>query len=149
MMWRSGYRRPMWSRRRLWRDMRDLQNDMDFLLGGTLGPMRVSFPPINAWQNDDGIVLTAELPGIDSEDLNISVEGETLTLSGNRQVDEMPEDVEFHRRERSHGEFSRTIQLPFKVDVDSVSAEFTNGVLRVELPRLPEEKPRKIQLHNS
>lgn len=144
MMWRNIYRRPAYPRRIMWRNMRDLMNEMDFMLGGTRGPVYVKYPPVNAWNNDEGMIVTAEIPGVDPEELNISVVEETLTLSGARKSEDLPENAQYHRRERGSGQFNRTIQLPYKVDVDNVSANFDNGVLRIELPRLPEEKPRKI-----
>ncbi len=140
------YRRSAWPRRMMWRGMPNMQDEMDFLLGGTRGPNRNRFPAINSWRNDDGIIITAEVPGVAPENIDISIEGETLTLSGSRNDDELPEGVEYHRRERGRGEFTRRFELPFSVDVDSVEATFSNGLLRLILPRVPEEKPRKIEI---
>jgi HSP20 family protein len=78
------------------------------------------------------------------DDLEITVLGETLTLSGSRNAVEVEEDVTYHRRERGQGAFTRTVELPFRVDGDHVEAKFRNGVLHVTLPRIEEEKPRKI-----
>jgi HSP20 family protein len=146
MMWRNMYRRPAWPGRVMWRGLPNMQDEMNFLLGGTRGPNHVRFPAINSWQNDEEIILTAEVPGVAPDSIDISIVGETLTLSGSRIDDELPEGVEFHRRERGHGEFSRTFELPYKVDVDSVEAQFQNGVLRLIMPRVAEEKPRKIEI---
>jgi HSP20 family protein len=131
----------------IWQDMRRMQRDMDFLLGGTRGPIRRSFPTINAWVNDEGVAITADLPGVDPESIDISITGETLTLSGDRTSDELPEGVKYHRRERKFGEFSRALELPFKVDVDAIDARYENGVLQMTLPRVPEEKPKKITVN--
>jgi HSP20 family protein len=130
----------------MWRGLPNMQDEMNFLLGGTRGPNQVRFPAINSWQNDEEIILTAEVPGVAPDSIDISIVGETVTLSGSRIDDELPEGVEFHRRERGHGEFSRTFELPYKVDVDSVEAQFQNGVLRLIMPRVAEEKPRKIEI---
>jgi HSP20 family protein len=126
--------------------MRDLQNEMEFLLGGTRGPIRKEYPMINAWVNEDGLIVSAELSGVDPEEIDISVVGDTLTLNGTRNGEDLPDGAEYYRRERGHGEFTRSLNLPFKVDVDGVEASFVNGILKLELPRLPEEKPKKILL---
>jgi HSP20 family protein len=121
---------------------------MDYLLGGTSGPRRVKFPAVNAWVNDEGINLTAEIPGVDPESINITVSGDEVSLSGTRNLEDLPEDIKFHRRERGFGEFVRTLNLPFEVDADAVEAKFHNGVLNIKMPRLPEEKPRKIEVRS-
>jgi HSP20 family protein len=146
MIYRNDYRRMMMPRRVMWRGMRDLQNEMEFLLGGTLGPVRRHYPMINAWMNEEGLIVFAELPGVNPDELDISVVGNTLTLSGSRNSEALPDNTEHYRRERGHGEFSRSLTLPFKVEVDGVEATFENGVLKLELPRLAEEMPRKISL---
>ncbi len=146
MIYRNDYRRLMMPRRFLWRGMRDIQNEMDFLLGGTRGPSRQHYPMINAWMNEEGLVILAELPGVNPDELEISVVGNTLTLSGPQNSEALPENAKHYRRERGHGEFSRSLTLPFNIDVESVGATFENGVLKLELPRLPEEMPRKISL---
>ena len=146
MIYRNEYRRVMRPRRVMWRGMRDLQNEMEFLLGGTRGPIGKEYPMINAWVNEDGLIVSAELSGVDPEEIDISVVGDTLTLSGTRNGEDLPDGAEYYRRERGHGEFTRSLDLPFKVDVDGVEASFVNGILKLELPRLPEEKPRKILL---
>jgi HSP20 family protein len=106
-----------------------------------------TFPAINVYTNkDEGILVTAELPGIHTEELNISVTGDTLTLSGSRQSEEMPESAQYHRRERGFGEFNRTVQLPFAINKEKVEATVQSGVLQVTLPRAEAEKPRQISI---
>ena len=146
MIYRNDYRRVMRPRRAMWRGMRELQSEMEFLLGGTRGPIRKQYPMINAWVSEDGLIVSAELPGVDPDEIEISVVGDTLSLSGTRNGEDLPDGSEYYRRERGHGEFTRSLDLPFKVDVDAVEANFVNGVLKLELPRLPEEKPKKITL---
>lgn len=146
-MWRYVYRRPAWPTRISWRNPQDFQGNMEFLLGGTRGPVQSRFPLINGWVNDESLIITAELPGVDPDQIDISILDENLTLSGSRDNEELSEGLEYIRRERNNGKFSRTIELPFRVDVDEVKAEFQNGVLRIELPRLPEEKPRKVNVN--
>jgi HSP20 family protein len=146
-MWRMVYRRPAWPRRMLWRDLNGFQGNRDFLLGGTRGPIQSRFPLINGWVNDDGLIVTAEIPGVEPEDIEISIIDESLIISGSRDDEELAENSQYIRRERPSGKFSRTIELPFQIDVDAVQAQFQNGLLRIELPRIPEEKPRKIKVN--
>jgi len=108
-----------------------------------------SFPALNIWSNEDELIITAEVPGINPEDLDISVVGDSLTLKGAREVEELEEGARYHRQERGYGNFSRTVQLPFPVDIDSVNAKFTNGVLEINLPRAEADKPRKIAVKSA
>jgi HSP20 family protein len=103
-----------------------------------------SFPALNIWSNEDELIVTAEVPGINPEDLDISVVGDNLTLKGERRSEELEEGARYHRQERGYGSFSRTVQLPFPVDIEKVNAKFTNGVLEIGLPRAEADKPRKI-----
>ena len=102
------------------------------------------YPAVNVWTNEDGLVITAEVPGVNPDAIVISVVGETLTLSGEREPEVLTEGVRYHRQERGHGKFNRSIQLPFPVNVNEVEATFKNGVLSVALPRAEKDKPRKI-----
>jgi HSP20 family protein len=126
--------------------MERLQRDMNQLVGG-LGSRVVtpaSFPAMNVWTGDDTAVITAEVPGVSADEIDISVVGETLTLSGERKPEDLEGGVRYHRRERGGGRFSRSIELPFRVDADKVEAAYDKGILRVTLPRAEADKPRKI-----
>jgi HSP20 family protein len=131
-----------------WRELEQVQREMDRVFSefANRGGRQVSlgYPAINIWANQEGVVVTAELPGVKSEDIDISVVGDTLTLSGNREPVQLQENERFHRRERRYGKFTRTFELPFKVEADEVNAVFERGVLHISLPRAEEEKPRKI-----
>jgi len=107
-----------------------------------------SYPAINLWTNEDGQMISAEMPGVRPEDLNIDVTGDALSISGERKPDETVKDARYHRRERGYGSFSRTIQLPFMVDTNKVEASFKNGVLLLNLPRAEADKPKKIVIKN-
>jgi len=104
---------------------------------------------MNVWSNDEGLFITAEVPGVSNEDIDISVIGDTLTLTGNRKPDEIDENTRYHRQERGYGNFSRSVQLPFPVNVSKVDATFHNGVLSIALPRAEEDKPRKIAVKSA
>jgi HSP20 family protein len=129
-----------------------MQKDMDRLFGNMTASRRrtaPSFPAINVWAGEDKAKITAEMPGVSNDDLEINVTGDTLTLSGVRNADALPEGARYHRQERRYGEFNRSIQLPYTVDVNKVKAVFKNGVLSVELPRVEAEKPKKITVKAS
>jgi HSP20 family protein len=104
------------------------------------------FPAVNVWVNGEDAVMSSEIPGINREAIDISVSGNTVTLSGTRPASERKEDESWHRHELWHGDFSKTIQLPFNIDANKVHASYKNGVLHVSLPQMEAEKPRKIQI---
>jgi HSP20 family protein len=129
-----------------WREMRRMQREMDRLMNrmGTGLTVAPGYPAMNVWINEDGAIVTAELPGFDPDALDISVVNDTLTLSGNRCADEPGEGATYHRRERRCGKFTRSFQLPFLVEGAEVEASFEQGVLKIELPRAEADKPKKI-----
>lgn len=135
----------------VWREMDRLQQEMNRVFEN-YAPARLrtapGYPAINLWANEENLLLTAEVPGIAPESLDISVVGETLTLNGERQLEEVTEGVRLHRQERGYGKFSRTVSLPFPVDVNKVEATFKNGVLHISLPRAEADKPRKIAVRS-
>lgn len=126
-------------------EVRRLQDEVNRLFSSYQFAPSASFPPVNAYANEDGIAITAQLPGVAQDDLDISVFRDTLTLRGKR-VPEVSEREAYHRRERGYGEFVRNISLPFRVDPDRVEATVQDGVLRVSLHRPEEDKPRRIKV---
>lgn len=142
--------RPFGSWTSPWREMDRLRRQMNRLLADWPRWSRLSaapcYPAMNVWTNAESAVVTAELPGVDPEDIDISVQDDTLTLRGTREQDEVPEGATYHRRERGCGTFTRALRLPFRVEADGVEAAFKNGVLRVTLPRAEEDKPKKIAI---
>jgi HSP20 family protein len=128
---------------RLRRDLDRLLADWPERAGGSMAP---GFPAMNIWTDEDSAVVTAELPGVSIEDIDISVEKDTLTLRGGRRPEDLEEGVTYHRRERRSGGFNRAFRLPFHVDAEKVEAEFKNGVLSIVLPRAEADKPRKIAI---
>jgi HSP20 family protein len=105
-----------------------------------------SYPAINIWTNDDGQLISAEMPGVNPNNIDIDVTGDALSISGERKPDEVAAEARYHRRERTYGSFSRTVQLPFMVDTSKVEANFKNGVLMINLPRAEADKPKKITI---
>lgn len=102
-----------------------------------------SFPAFNIWSDEDGAVLTSEIPGVGIENLDITVSGKEIAITGARK-ETAAENARFTRHERPSGQFSRSFQLPFQIDSGRVAAKLTNGVLRIDLPRAETDKPRKI-----
>ena len=105
-------------RRSIWNEMDRLQREMNRLMDGFNESTRSEFPPINVWANEEHAMITAELAGVSSDALDISVVGDTLTLSGERSQKDGDEQRTYSRRERWQGKFSRTIQLPFRIDAE-------------------------------
>jgi len=136
----------------VWEEMDKLQKEMNRMFDSAFTnrlndrPLNShDFPAMNVWTKaESGQVITAEIPGMNVDDLDIKVVGETLTISGSRQVPVDDENVRYHRQERGYGSFTRTIQLPFPIDVDKVEANYEKGVLKIWLPRAESDKPRKI-----
>lgn len=104
------------------------------------------FPPINVFQQGDGILAIIELPGVDKKDLQIQAKENTLRISGKKAVD-YPDGVSVHRRERVFGEFDRTLSLPVRLDPDGIKAEYRDGILALFLPRAERDKPRTIRVN--
>ncbi len=126
-------------------ELRRLQRDVDRAIGGA-GAVDEPFPALNIYSTSEEVLLTAEVPGIDPKELSISVNGNRLSLEGERQAEEINQQVVCHRRERGTGSFARTVLLPFNVESDKVTASYRNGVLSVKLPREETAKPRKIAI---
>jgi HSP20 family protein len=102
------------------------------------------FPLLNVRKKDDAFVVTAELPGMNTEDLEIKVEGDTLSLTGQRKPHDLGEGVSYHRRERTGGRFQRSLALPNRIDADNVKASYKDGVLKITLPIEKAELPKHI-----
>ncbi len=130
-----------------WSEFGDFERAMNRVFGD-LYPTRAEYPPINIWTGQDDVVLTAELPGLEPDDLDISVQENTLTLRGapKGKESEPREGETMHRRECVRAGFSRSWRLPFEVDGDKVDAKLENGILKLMLPRSEASKPKKIEV---
>ena len=112
--------------------------------GGTTAS-RGTFPLINVFRQADDFVVTAELPGVNKEDLEIQIQKKQLRLAGKKSID-FQEGASVHRRERLGGSFDRTITFPVAVDAENAKAEYRDGVLKLSIPRSPSEKPRTVTI---
>lgn len=108
------------------------------------------YPPVNLTEDKDGYVLTAELPGVAPDAVDVTLEGSTVTISGQRKIDyAASEGTAVHRRERQSGTFRRAFELPAEINVDAVKATHKNGVLTLSLPKADSVKPRQIAVEMS
>jgi HSP20 family protein len=103
-------------------------------------------PPVDVYESHDAIVLKADLPEMTENDVDISVEGNTLTIKGERKREAEGEERNYFRVERSYGTFTRTFTLPPTVDPAKIEATFSRGVLKISLPKREESKPRQIKV---
>lgn len=128
-------------------EMRRMQDEINRLFDSLESATATAgFPPINLWVGDDSVVVTAEVPGVAREDIDLRVQEDTLTIQGQRKPEFEEDKVTWYRRERAYGNFSRTVELPFRIDPDKVQARFTNGILEVEMHRPEADKPKRIQI---
>jgi HSP20 family protein len=130
-----------------WGGFGALRREMDELFDrfGALAPglARGAFPALNLYETDDAFVLTAEIPGVSPEELEVSLEGSTVTLRGERRL-ASEEGASVHRSERTSGAFRRAIDLPVPIDGDKAEATHRLGVLTLRLPKAPEHRPRQV-----
>lgn len=104
---------------------------------------RMSYPPVQMLERNDNVVITAELPGLSKDEVELSVLGDTLTIAGEKKLP-AEEGVTYIRHERPHGKFRRLIDLPYPVEQNKVSATYKDGILTIILPKAEEAKPRQI-----
>ena len=129
----------------LFGQMRRTQSELNRMFGIGL-VAGIDYPSLDVWAGAEGMIVTAQLPGIDPDQLEVTVHQDTLTLKGSRPDAEIEGEAVCHRRERVHGAFQRDVVLPLRVDADHVSARYEQGILRLELPRPPEDKPRHLKI---
>jgi len=128
-----------------------LQRELERMLAAAFGaPTGVAsitgvYPAVDVFDAGEQYVVTAELPGVRKDDVEIEVEDDTLTLRGERKVPPLDEKAAWHRRERPSGRFRRVVRLA-RLDSESAAAEFKDGVLTVRLPKAKEIRPRKVEI---
>ncbi len=142
---RPFYRNP-------WVEFEKIQQEMDrlargFMHGGDRGRERATvYPPLNISEDENNIYVQAEVAGVAPEDLDISLEEDTLTIKGQRRPVPVEEKVSYHRREVEYGRFNRAVTLPTRVKADGVTARSRDGILTITLPKVEEVKPRRIMV---
>ena len=136
------------------RDLSVLQDRMNRLFSEAYTPRQSDdlmnrgtwTPAVDIFEVDGALVLKAELPDMKRDDIDVSVENNTLTIRGERRLDQEIKQESFHRIERAYGTFARSFSLPNTVDAAKIVAEYKNGVLTVKLPVREEAKPRQISI---
>lgn len=142
-------RRPSLMRnghRSIFADFERIQRDLDKLMATSFGISPAGFPAIQFFQNDNGYLVRADVPGLAPEALEITILGRQLTIKGERAGVSEDHEVDYHLRERRSGAFSRTLTLPKHVDANLVQATFADGVVEINLPLAATEQPRRIEI---
>ena len=104
-------------------------------------------PRVDIYEDEDAIVLKAELPGVEKDNIVVDVEGRVLTLKGERSSDNEVQEESYYRRERTFGSFERRFNLPDNVDPEKITADYKDGILKLGIPKPEENKPRQITVH--
>ncbi|MBI5116853.1 Hsp20/alpha crystallin family protein [Candidatus Poribacteria bacterium] len=134
---------------------RDLQEEINRLFDFSLGRRPLErmglfegewAPAIDMYEDENKVVVKAELPGLTDKDIDVNIMNGTLTVKGEKKKEEEKKEHGFYRLERSYGAFSRSITLPAAVDAGKVTASFKNGILEIELPKKEEAKPKQIKV---
>jgi HSP20 family protein len=141
-------------------DLTNWERDMDRMMDDFFGrrmrswwPERwfgreseITIPSLDVYEEKDDIVVKAELPGMDKNDIEVNISDSHLTLKGEKKKEEKVEEENYYRCERSYGSFLRTVDLPAEVQADKIKASFKNGILEVRLPRSEESKTKEIKV---
>ena len=140
---------PFWGTRSPLYELDRMRREMDRLFADlpteSYRPLRAGvFPLVNLTEDKDNYYVRAELPGLAAKELDISVTGNNLSITGERKIPSEGENVKYHRREREAGRFSRIIGLPGEAGVDKVEAHLANGILTVTVPKAEAAKPKQI-----
>ena len=125
------------------REMAAIQRAANSLFRDFATRGRVSYPPLEVVDKTDEVMVVAELPGVNKDEVEITVLGDTLTITGEKKLP-AEKDVTYIRHERPHGRFRRSVDLPYAVDHTKVAATYKDGILTITLPKAEEAKPRQI-----
>jgi HSP20 family protein len=138
------------------RDLMNLQDEVNRLFRrsffrevepGTRAESSATWAPaLDMYESDSALTVEAELPGLEAKDIEISLEDDILHIKGERKFTDEVKEENYHRIERAYGYFERNVPLPRKVDKDKVAATVTDGVLKIEMPKAEETKPRQIPI---
>ena len=133
-----------------WADFERMRRELDALFQGTgseYGGRATVFPALNVSEDSANIYVRAEIPGVSAGEVEISIEGDTLTIRGERKTCTADEKHSYHRRELECGRFSRAVALPTKVQVDKIEATAANGIVTITLPKAEAVKSRQIKVN--
>ena len=148
--------RPMGQSVERWdpfREVGDFQSELNRVFDGFFGRTgtmpggdRVWAPAVDMYETKDDLVVTAELPGVNEKEVQLSITGDVLSLRGERTLNQDTSQENFHRGERWYGRFERHLSLPISVQADKVKATYRDGVLTITLPKAEEIKPKSIKI---
>lgn len=144
-----------WARREGFNDLESIQSEMNRLFNTSLSRwfndeknlLESTWSPlIDIQESKDDIIVTADVPGITKDDINIEIHGEILTIKGEKKHEKEEKEKDFIRTERFYGNFSKSISLPCEIDAAKAEASYKDGVLKLSLPKKEEAKPKQIQI---
>jgi HSP20 family protein len=142
-----------------WNPMRDMfsfRHQMNHLFDDVFGSvvrgdsglsMWNRYPTVDIYDNDENIIIKAELPGIDKKDIVIDVKDGVLTLKGERSFDNEVKEEKYYCRERTFGKFERVFRIPADVDPEKIRADYKDGILKIDIPKSEEQQPKQITVH--
>ena len=142
---------PTYGWRGAFDELERMRRDMDRLFGQVAGraywPTHAGvFPLVNVTEDKDHFYIRSEIPGMNSEEINISATGRNLTISGERKIASEGENVKYHRREREDGNFNRIVALPGDIQIDKIEAGYVDGILSIKIPKAEAAKPRQVTI---
>ncbi len=137
-----------------WSPMRDIsamQDEVNRMFDNFWGEFKgqdgaMLAPAVDVTEKADNFIVSAELPGLTKDDINLTLQNNVLTMSGSKKRETESKSDRYHRLERSFGSFCRTINLPTSVDASKIDADFKNGILTLELPKVEEARPKEIAI---
>ena len=137
------------------REFSPMEERLNRLFRGSFNPERPEealtttslAPPVDIYEDEHKIALKIEVPGIDEKDIDVRIEGNTLTVHGERKLEKEEKEENFRRVERHYGSFTRSFTLPGSVDPGQVSADYDKGMLKISLPKKAEAKPKQIKVN--
>ncbi len=129
------------------REMTQVQSQLNRLVDQVWGGRQESWlPAVDVFDKNDAVVLKAELPGMDPDDIQIEVDDNVLTIKGERKFEEEVEEERYYRVERRFGSFQRSLALPQGVQADKIQANYEDGILTITVPKAEEQKPKRIEV---
>ena len=114
--------------------------------GGELAEAGAWSPAVDIYETEESLVVEAELPGVDPKDIDVSVDEGVLSLKGERKLEKVVKEENYHRVERAYGLFQRSVRLPSDVDADAIKANYDSGVLKVSVPKVEPRKPKSVPI---
>jgi HSP20 family protein len=135
-------------------DIADMERQVDRIFGDSLFPSiwsripesKAWFPDLDVFEKDGKFVIKAEIPGMEEKDIDVSIDGDVLTIKGEKKIEQEVKEEDYYRSERSYGSFSRSIPLLSSIDKEKVEADYHNGVLEVTLPKIAAARPKKVKV---